>query len=525
MRTSRLLPALMCIAFGAQADTLRRGLGAEPDSMDIHQAQGLPAFQVLRDLGEGLLTYDAAGELAPGAALSWEIEPGGINYRFRLREGAQWSDGQPLTAMDFVRAWQRALAPATQARTGALMTPLRNAAAVMAGSASPESLGVAASTPFELVVTLEAPTPWFLEVLAHPVSFPLPPSTTVAYQAGEADAPALRPANGAYRLVEWVPNAHIRLSRNERFHAAHSVATGRVDYLPIDDASAELSRFRAGDLDLTETIPAGRFDWIRENLPEALRISPYLGSFWLGINLSKAPLGEDAGLRRALALAIDRDTLVRVVMGAGEVPAWGIIPPGLPGYQAAHSPSRNLDQQAREDQARQLYRRAGFDADRPLRLELRFNTSPTHRRMAVAVAAMWKQVLGVDTELIHEEWKVFVNTRRLGALTEVFRGGWIADYADPTSFLDLFRSGNPLNNTFYANHDYDHLLERAASLSGGQRMQLLQQAETLLIRDMPVIPLYYYVSRHLVSPRVRGYHDNVRDVHLSRYLFMATESD
>ena len=272
-----------------------------------------------------------------------------------------------------------------------------------------------------------------------------------------------------------------------------------------------------------KTIPAGRYAWLSENIPADLRVHPYLGSFWLGFNLGRKPFKGNAGLRRALALAIDRDTLVRVVLGAGELPAWSVVPPGLAGYEPQAANDGSLSPEERTEKARELYRNSGYGPGRHLRVELRFNTFGLHRRMAVAVAAMWKQVLGVNAELINEEWKVFVNNRRQGVLTQVFRGGWIADYADPGSFLDLFRSNNELNTTFYANGQYDSLIAQADALQGSSRMAVLQQAETLLMRDMPVIPLYYYVSRHLVRPGVSGFHDNVRDVHLSRYLGLDTE--
>ena len=201
------------------------------------------------------------------------------------------------------------------------------------------------------------------------------------------------------------------------------------------------------------------------------------------------------------------------------------MPPGLTGYEPERASESRLTQEERERIARSLYRDAGYGSGKDLRLELRYNTSSLHRRMAVAVAAMWKQVLGVNTTLINEEWKVFVNNRRQGVLTQVFRAGWIADYADPGSFLDLFRGGNELNTTFYEDQRFDALLEDADLQLGSRRMQLLQQAESLLMRDMPVIPLYYYVSRHLVKPGVTGFHDNVRDIHLSRYLGKGTDKE
>lgn len=512
----RLFLVLAAVASTATASdrVLTRGLGPEPDSLDIHQAQGLAALQVLRDLNEGLLTFDAAGELIPGTAQGWSISEDGLQYRFELRSDARWSDGDPVRADDFVRGWQTALAPASQARTASLLAPLRNARAVMSGDADPVSLGVRAVDDLTLEVVLEQPTPWFVELLTHPVAYPLHAS---ALATGTQNV-AQRPSNGAWTLHEQVPRSHISLRPNPNYYGASGVVLDEVIYVTIEDPGAELSRFRAGEVDITETIPPGRHEWLLENYPEALRIAPYMGSFWLGLNLSRPPLAGQPELRRALSLAIDRETLTRVVLGAGELPAWTIVPPGLAGYQPPADPAQALDKASREDEARALYRRAGYSKNRPLRIELRFNTSTQHRRMAVAVAAMWKQVLGVNTDLLHEEWMVFVNNRRQGVRTQAFRGGWIADYADPVSFLDLFRSGDPLNNTFYDNAVFDQLLDRAATLSGVQRMEVLQQAETLLLRDTPVIPLYYYVSRHLVNPDVRGYIDNPRDIHLSRYL-------
>ncbi|HSM69701.1 MAG TPA: peptide ABC transporter substrate-binding protein, partial [Xanthomonadales bacterium] len=298
-----------------------------------------------------------------------------------------------------------------------------------------------------------------------------------------------------------------------------------VEFYPIADPAAELSRYRAGELDITENIPPGRYAWLQENHGPDLRVSPYLGSFWLGLNLSREPFSGKTALRQALSLAIDRETLVRVVLGAGELPAWSVVPPGLEGHQPWRPVMADLSREEREAEARRLFAQSGHEPGAPLRVELRYNSSSQHRRMAIAVAAMWKQVLGVATELINEEWKVFVNNRSQRVLTQVFRGGWIADYADPASFLDLFHSGEALNWSAYANPQYDQLLERARRQTGTRRMALLQQAEVVLMRDMPVIPLYYYVSRHLVRPGVEGYIDNLRDIHLSRYMDISEPSE
>jgi len=500
----------------AQAETLRRGLGPEPDSLHIHRAQGLAAVNLLRDLREGLTTFDEYGEPAPGVASSWEQREGGLRWIFSLREDARWSDGSALTADDFVRAWSQALSPASAAVNAALLKDVLNAEAVLKGELDATDLGIKVIDPHTLEVRLQRPAPWLPELLAHPVSYPL----------HSKDAGDLRsaPVNGPYEIAEWMPRSVIRLKANPHFHSADDVYFKQVDYFPIEEASTELARYRAGELDITETIPAGRFEWLAENLPEDLRISPYLGSFWLGLNLRNPVLGGSAELRRALALAIDRATLVRVVLGAGELPAFGVVPPGMVGYEPQSMALADASQSEREAEAKRLMKLAGKGSRLPV-LQLRYNTSGVHRRVAIAVAAMWKQVLGLNTELINEEWKVFVNNRRLGIVTQVFRGGWIADYADATSFLEQFKTDSELNATFSADPEYDLLMSGASLMSGAERLQQLQEAESLLLENQAVIPLYFYVSRHLVKPGITNYKDNIRDIHLSRYLSKAPSKE
>ena len=507
---------LFAVESPAEAATLHRGLGPEPDSLDIHQAQGLPAINLLRDLREGLITFDRNGEPVAGQADSWEVLDGGRRYRFVLKADARWSNGDPVVAEDFVRAWRRAFAAESAAATAGLLKDVRHAADILASGKSPLELGIRADGARIVEIELERAAPWLLEILAHPVAYPL--------HRDSLGNPRDGPVNGPFILGEWVPRASVVLIRNPAFHAADTVALESVVYHPIEEAATELALYRAGELHITETIPAGRFAWLSENLPDELHVHPYLGSFWLGINLKHSELGRSAELRRALALAIDRRILVRTVLGAGELAGWSLVPPGMPGYEPSTLAGASLAQDQREEEARRLYRQAGLGTDDPLRIELRYNTSGVHRRVAVAVAAMWKQVLGVNTELVNEEWKVFVNNRRMGIVTQIFRGGWIADYADHASFLDLFISGSNLNHTFYANMRFDLLLESASAAEGQVRMELLRRAESQLLQDMPVIPLYHYVSRHMVSPQVRGYVDNVRDIHLSRYLELENEA-
>ena len=512
--------ALMLLAQTAWPATVYRGLGPEPDSLDIHQAQGLSAINLLRDLREGLVTFDAKGELVPGQAESWQVLDGGKRYRFSLRPDARWSNGDPVTAADFIRAWHRAFSPQTASATAGLLQIVVNATAVMSGKMAVDELGIKEIDPGILEITLAKPAPWFPELLAHPVSYPL--------HRLSMDDPKQAPVNGPFILAGWVPRASISLEKNSGYYAAGSVQIDAVEYFPIEEPAAELLRFRAHELDITETIPSGRYDWLKESLGSELQTYPYLGSFWLGINFRHPVLGYSTALRRSLALAIDREILVRVVLGAGEMPGWGFVPPGISGYQPVQMAESSWSQEQREAEAVRLFReagkQAGFGKHKPLVLELRYNTSQLHRRMAVAVSAMWKQVLGVATELVNEEWKVFVNNRKMGVVTEVFRGGWIADYADPASFLDLFISDSTLNTTFYANPEFDQTMASTHLTSGSARMELLRKAESVLIQDMPVIPLYYYVSRHLVNTRITGFENNVHDIHLSRYLGLAQEN-
>jgi len=514
MKIIKLILLTVLLSQGLQASTLKRGLGPEPDSLDIHQVQGLPGIQLLREIREGLTTFDAAGNIIPGVAASWEILGDGRIYRFQLRENARWSNGDAVTSEDFVRAFHRALSPDTLARTASLLIPVVNAHEATGAAVEVTAVGIKALSPTSLEIRLDMATPWFLEILAHPVSYPL--------HMDGMDEPSKAPVNGAFMIDSLTPHAMIRLKKNPQFHAADSVALDTVEYLPIEDPNAELSRFRAGELDMTETIPAGRHDWLKTYMGDELKVSPYIGSFWLGMNLGREPFADNTNLRRALSLAVDRRIIARLIVGAGELPAWSIVPPGIEAYSPQASDDSEMSQEEREQEAKRLYREAGYGDKKPLSIELRYNTSSQHRKIALAVSSMWRQVLGVNTDLVNEEWKVFVNNRRQGVLTQVFRGGWIADYADPSSFLDLFRSDNELNTTFYKNEIFDRLMNQAAILKSDERMQRLQRAENQLMKDMPVIPLYFYVSRHLLKPTVTGYEPNIRDIHLSRYLGVET---
>ena len=511
-----LLSFLLLLNLTAFAgDKLVRGLGPEPDSLDIHLAQGVGALNVLRDIREGLMTLSEAGQPINGVAESIDIQAEGRLVVVHLQQQLNWSDGSPLRAADFVRGWQRAVTPATAAANAVLLDAVENATAIRQGKQALESLGIRALDEYTLEIRLNRKLPWLSWLLAHPVSYPL------AAVEGKLEDQRAGPFNGAYQLESWTPNDRLVLLRNPRYHSSGSVAMERVEYVPIPNPNTELNRFRAGELQLTETIPPARYAWLRENYANELKVSPYLGTFFLGLNLRRPPLADNVSLRRALLLAVDRNKLTELVLASGEKPAYSLVPPGVGKYQPQFPGGSGDEQSQREQTARDLYRQAGYSEGNPLKLELRINSSSTHRRMALAVAAMWKQTLGVVTRIVHEEWKVFVNNRSQGVITEVFRGGWIGDFPDPVTFLSLFISDNVQNWSAYHSLRFNNLMALAeAETNPEQRLQLLQSAEKQLLDDVPMIPLYYYVSRHLVDQRVSGYTANTLDIHLSRYLDM-----
>ncbi len=488
----------------AQTQTLHRGLGPEPDSLDIHRAQSLSALNVLRDLHEGLISLDARAELIPGLAEHWTVSDDGLSWRFWLREDARWSDGSVVTANDLVAGWQRLLDPATASPQAAWLDRVRSAVAIRNGHLPPDRLGIEVISDHQLLIHLERPTAWLAELLTHPATFPWPGDGVPRY-------------SGPFLLDDQVPGSHIDLKANPEWHAAEQVRLEAVRWHAIEEPTVELNRYRANELHITETIPPGRLDWLRDQFGTELRISPYLGSFFLTFNVARAPFRNQVDLRRALSLVLDRQLLTERVLGSGELPADRLIPPGMPGWPGDYAKS-DEDMAARRAQARELYRAAGYSERRPLTVELRVNTSLAHRRMSAAVAAMWREHLGVRTRQVSEEWKVFVANRRHGRLTQIVRGGWIADWRDAGNFLQLFVSDSPLNYSFWSDPDFDSLMLEADLETGGARQALLYRAEQRLLDAQVIIPLYYYVSRHLVKPDIRGFEDNPMDVHLSRWI-------
>ena len=502
---------------------LRRGNGSAPGTLDPHLSVGVPASNIIRDLYEGLTSESPGGEIVPGAASRWDISRDGKIYTFYLRENALWSNGEPLRADDFVYGLRRSLDPATGSQYGQILAPISNATAALAGEVPVSAIGVQALNERTVQIELENPTPYFLTLLSHPSTFPAH-SASIERWGNEHVRPGRLVSNGAYVLAEWVAQARIKLIRNPRYWDAASTRIDQVNYYPISDSHAELNRFRAGELDWTYEVPNSQFNWLRENMVDQLIISPWMGTYYLGINMLRDPLGTSPELRLALNLALDRDILTSKVTRFGELPSFNLVPPGVPDYQQAELDYMQWSQQQREQRALDLYRDAGYSKQRPLELQLRYNDSDNNNKITLAVAAMWKQVLGVRTTLINEEWKVFLQNRRQQRVTEVFRSGWIGDFGDAYTFLDIFQGDHGQNDTGYDNPSYNLLLEQiSAERLASRRARLMREAERLLLLEQPIIPLYTYVTKRLVNPTLRGWQINVMDHHYSKHMHFLSE--
>ena len=503
----------------ATTSTLHRGNGVEPDSMDPHKGEGTSGANIRRDLFEGLVATAPDGSLEPGAAASWDISGDGMTYTFHLRPDGRWSNGDPVTAGDFVYGLRRGADPATLSSYSQVLAPILNGEEVARGELPPEALGVEAEDDLTLVIRLKGPTPYFLELLTHSMTFPVLRSNVERY-GNRFARPGNLVSNGPYVLDEWVVQSHIRLVRNPYYHGADDVRIETVYYYSIENPSVELKRFRAGELDWTDSLPYQQMDWIRQNMPKELHIAPYFGSYYYGFNVLRPPFRDQPGLRRALTMVVRRDILTRKVTGAGELSAFTYVPP-VPGYRPPMPEWAAWSWEQRLDEARRLYREAGYSEQNPLKIEIRYNTNENHRRIALALAAMWKQALGVRCTLLNEEFKVFLETRKTKAVTELFRAAWIGDYQDPFSFLEIMHSTHGQNDTGYASPVYDALLESSmVEPDPDKRMRTLEQAEKVLLEDQPVMPLFFYVSRRVVKPWVKGWADSLLDYHPSRYMYI-----
>lgn len=500
---------------------LRRHLSTSPATLDPGFVQDVMGLAVCSDLFEGLLRQGPAGQLLPGVAEHWEVSEDGLTWRFRLRADARWSNGDAVTAGDFVFAWRRVVDPATASPVAQQLAPVAGALEIAAGRRPPESLGIFSSDERQLEVRLAAPTPHFLSLLINTFMMPVHPDTV--RRMGRAwTQPRHIVGNGAFVLEQREVNGRIDLARNPHYWDREAVRLQAVTYFPVTDSAASTARFLAGDLDETERFQVEDLTWLRASLGSQVRVAPYNGTVMLAMNVGRAPF-DDVALRRAMVLAVDRDLLTQQLLKGLYSSAYGIVPP-LPGYEPLRPAWAELPDIERRALARRLYEAAGYSAARPLDVELTVPIgSPEMRRVLEALAAMWRMNLGANVRLVTEEFRVHQQNRRIGKL-QFFWFGWIGDYPEPTTFLALALRSNPQNYMGFANRQYEQVMAEAMQQTDlSARNRLYQQAERILDEQAVFLPIYFYQSRHLLRSYVQGYEDNANDLHPSRDLYLAPQ--
>jgi oligopeptide transport system substrate-binding protein len=499
----------------AEAQTLNRGLAGEPSSLDPGAAADNFSFQVLQDLYEGLTAESPKGEVLPAAASSWTVDTTGTEYTFHIRGDARWSNGQPVRAEEFVRAWQRVVDPKSGSAVSDDLRLIRNAAAIIAGKLPPSALGAQALSDSILIVNLERPAPYLPQLFTHSSTFPTYSETSArSHTAGDWIS------NGPYVLSKWLPGTRIELTKNPQYWDQMSVHVPRVNYQITPDQNVQLAQYRAGQLDMTDIVPPNSIPWIRGEHAQELVVAPFLATAYFGLNLSGSLLSSNLRLRKALAMAIDRHRIA-TAQGFGQPPAYGFVPPGTWNYEPQSWDWATLVDSTRVAQARLLFTQAGFSSGNRPHLRLLINSNTVIKQTAILVASMWKETLGIETEIVEEEYRVFLQTRHDKARWDVVRLGWIADFNDATNFLDTFRTNSPNNDSGYANRGFDALLDEAAATASPQeRRELLEKAELVMLNDYPIVPLYFFVSKRLVKPYVRGVQPNPLDRLASRSLIL-----
>jgi oligopeptide transport system substrate-binding protein len=497
---------------------LRRGNGAEPETIDPHKSTGVPENAIETDLFEGLVTLAADGKQIPGVAESWDISDDGTIYTFHLRDDAKWSNGDPVTSADFVYSFQRAVDPKTAADYAPILSPIKNADDIIAGKITDlNQLGVTAPDAKTVVITLNAPTPYLLGLLAHNIAMPVHKATVEKF-GDQWTRPGNIVSNGAFMLKDWVPQSQLTVVKNPNFHDAANVKLDKIIFYPTEDLAEELKRYRAGELDITYDVPSEQVKWLEANMKDEFHNTPYLGTYYYVINLTRETLGKAPAIRKALSLGVDREILTDKITRAGEIPAYSWVPPNIPGYQQQFLDFKGEAKAQRLEEAKKLLVDAGYGPDKPLKIQLLYNTSENHKKIAVAIASMWKP-LGVQVELVNQEWKVYLETRDKKDF-DIARAAWIGDYADPINFLDMFKSdAGARNDAGYNNPKFDELLKTAgATVDPQKRLEILAQAEKVFLDDNAMIPIYHYTTQHMLSPKLAGWEFNILDIHPGRFL-------
>ena len=486
-------------------------------TLDPQLNEDTSGFHVIRDLFEGLLSQDGDGNLVPGVATHYKASDGNTTYTFTLREDAKWSNGDPVTAHDFVYGWRRAVDPATASPYGWYLelTQMVNAKAILAGEKGPAELGVRALDDHRLEVKLNTPLPYFPAMTSYATLFPAHRATIEAH-GSDWTAPGNMVSNGAYVLGKVVLNEYHTRVKNPMYWNAANVVIEEVTGLVINDSNQALTRYRAGELDHLEPLPPGQYPALKEELPDQATSVPRLCSYYYAINHtdSGVPALHDVRVRRALSMAIDRKVIVDQLLKGGQWPAYNFTHRKTAGFEIPDIAYGKLSQAERDAEAKRLISEAGVG---DLTLTLIYNTSESHKQIATVIGQMWKQKLGVGTELANFEWKTYL-TIRSGQEFDLARSGWCGDYNEASTFLDLLTTTHGANDGKYSNEKVDELMR--ASKTAADPNEMYSQVEQILADEMAIIPIYHYANAFLLSADIRGWpYNNVENNWYSKNLY------
>jgi oligopeptide transport system substrate-binding protein len=507
----------------ASEQALTLSIDNAPTTLDPMLTAETQTQHVLDDLFEGLVAIGIDGKPIPGVASDWAVSADGRTWTFHLRADARWSNGAPVTAQDFIYAWRRELDPKTGAPYAQSLWSLANAEQITAGKMPPSALGVDGPDPRTLVIHLTAAVPYFLSILNQQYFYPLY-EPAIAQWGDQWTLPEHMVCNGAFHLQEDLRSTRITLAKNPNYWDARNVRLQRVTYLVLPDPNVHSLRFQSGEVQFAYTFPSAQYNWLKARYGEQAVTAPYLGTLLVEFNMQLPPFRNNPALRRALSMAVDRSDLTRYLKQGLNENALDLVPP-LDGYTQATPAWANLSDAQRYAEARRLYAEAGYSSQHPLRLELSIpNQGPDNRLIYDALVDMWYRHLGAEVALDTRELKVLIQDEQLHKLP-LYQMAWIGDYPDPLTFLDLFKTESETNFGEYANPRFDELMSSSSKEPDpAARYRLLSNAEAILTEDSAMIPLFYYGSRHLIRPYVKGWRSNLIDRHPARFMYLLEHS-